>query len=376
MYLKSIEYREFEGEPKQWRLEEFSLGDINLLVGKNSTGKSRTLNVISGLGNLVSQDVKLRYLSGDYKVTFDKNEKPITFSLKYENRKVIEEKLVIGNKVVLDRGKSGKGSIWLEKNQDYMDFQAPETVLACVNRRDEVQHPFFKDLNDWGEGQRHYRFGGSMGGEYLAPIAKEKEDAALNLKDTNLVVQIFDKGRERFPNFVEDIRHDMEMVGFDIDSIEIGVPTSLLPDKSLFMLPKGLIVKESDLPAPTEQGEVSQGMFRALSLIIQLNYSQMASIPSCILIDDIGEGLDYDRSTALIKLVIEKAKVSFVQLIMSTNDRFVMNNVPLKYWCVTQRLANTCKIHNYKNAKEKFDDFELTGLSNFDFFASEFWQNR
>jgi len=376
MHLISIEYSQFEGKPKQWRLEEFSLGDINLLVGKNATGKSRTLSIIRGLGDLVSRDVKLQYLSGDYKVTFDKDDKPITFSLKYEKRKVIEEKLMIGKKVVLDREKAGKGSIWLEKNQDYMDFQAPETVLACVNRSDEVQHPFFKDLNDWGKGQRYYRFGERMGGDHLSPIAKEKDEVELNLKDTNLVVKIFDKGRKRFPNFVEDIRRDMEKVGFDIDNIEIGVPTGLLPDKTLFMLPKGLILKESDLPGATEQSDISQGMFRTLSLIIQLNYSQMASIPSCILIDDIGEGLDYDRSTALIKLVIEKAKASSVQLIMSTNDRFVMNNVPLKYWCVTQRLANTCKIHNYKNAKEKFDNFELTGLSNFDFFASEFWQNR
>ena len=59
---------------------------------------------------------------------------------------------------------------------------------------------------------------------------------------------------------------------------------------------------------------------------------------------------------------------------MSTNDRFVMNNVPLKYWAVTKRLSNKTKIYNYENAQKKFDDFELSGLSNFDFFASEFWQ--
>jgi ABC-type Mn2+/Zn2+ transport system ATPase subunit len=111
-------------------------------------------------------------------------------------------------------------------------------------------------------------------------------------------------------------------------------------------------------------------MFRALSLIIQLNYSQLASIPSCILIDDIGEGLDYERSSSLIKLLIEKAKTSAVQLVMSTNDRFVMNNVPLEYWCVMRRISNVSKVYNYRNAKKQFEDFELTGLSNFDFFTS------
>jgi hypothetical protein len=57
---------------------------------------------------------------------------------------------------------------------------------------------------------------------------------------------------------------------------------------------------------------------------------------------------------------------------MSTNDRFVMNNVPLEYWQVIQRDGGKCKIFNYKNSKEKFDDFEYTGLNNFDFLATDF----
>ena len=68
-------------------------------------------------------------------------------------------------------------------------------------------------------------------------------------------------------------------------------------------------------------------MFRALSLITQITYSQLTSTPSCILVDDIGEGLDYERASALIKLVVEKARGKSIQLIMATNDRFVMNSV-------------------------------------------------
>ncbi len=95
-------------------------------------------------------------------------------------------------------------------------------------------------------------------------------------------------------------------------------------------------------------------------------------MPSCILIDDIGEGLDYERASALIKLLIDKAKKSRVQLIMSTNDRFVMNNVPLKYWSIMRRFPNESTIYNYKNSSKQFEDFELTGLNNFDFFTSDF----
>lgn len=120
---------------------------------------------------------------------------------------------------------------------------------------------------------------------------------------------------------------------------------------------------------------MSQGMFRALALLIQVNFAQRSSTGGCLLVDDIGEGLDYERSTALIELLIEKGRRHGIQLIMATNDRFVMNKVPLEYWCVIQRTGAHCKIYNYKNCKQTFDEFKLTGLNNFDFLATEFYRN-
>jgi energy-coupling factor transporter ATP-binding protein EcfA2 len=371
MRLKSITYSQFEGRPNEWDLEEFSLGNINLLVGKNATGKTRTLNIVRGLGNLVSGDVKLQYISGNYQVKFAKDDKQISYFLKYVDSKVVTEKLIIGSKIKLDRGLNGEGTIWSEELKTDMKFQAPETELACVNRRDSIQHPFFEDLYQWGKGLRAYYFGQKMGQDSLLLLKKEDGEHQINPKDTNLVIEIFSEGEKKFGDaFTKGIICDLEAIGFAINEINIGPPRGLIIKDPFIEKPQAFILKESDLPGITEQGDMSQGMFRAFSLIVQLNYSQLASIPSCILIDDIGEGLDYDRSTALIKLVIEKANTSSIQLIMSTNDRFVMNNVPLEYWAVMLRASNKPKIYNYENAKSKFDDFELTGLSNFDFFSS------
>ena len=91
------------------------------------------------------------------------------------------------------------------------------------------------------------------------------------------------------------------------------------------------------------------------------------------MIDDIGEGLDYERSKSLIDLIIEKVKNSSVQVIMTTNDRFIMNKIPLKYWSVIQRVPKKALFYNYRNSKATFDEFEYTGLSNFDFLATEFY---
>ena len=58
---------------------------------------------------------------------------------------------------------------------------------------------------------------------------------------------------------------------------------------------------------------------------------------------------------------------------MSTNDRFVMNNVPLEFWAIMHRTGNKSLSLNYRNSKELFDEFELMGLNNFDFFTSKFF---
>ena len=114
-------------------------------------------------------------------------------------------------------------------------------------------------------------------------------------------------------------------------------------------------------------------MFRALSLLIQLNYSLLSKETSCILIDDIGEGLDFERSKALIDLIIKKVEGSNVQLIMTTNDRFTMNKVPLKYWSVIERVPKKSIFYNYHNSKEIFEEFDDLGFNNFDFLSSKFY---
>jgi hypothetical protein len=91
------------------------------------------------------------------------------------------------------------------------------------------------------------------------------------------------------------------------------------------------------------------------------------------LIDDIGEGLDYTRSTALISLLMNKVEWTKMQLIISTNDQFVMDAMPLKYWSVIKRSAGFAKMYNYLNSKKLFDSFQFTGLGNFDFFSSNYY---
>lgn len=373
MILKSVEYVEFEGEPQQWRLLDFALGSVNLLVGKNATGKSRTLNLINGLGNLVSSsNEKLGLKTGKWKVEFSDEGAPLVYEVDIRNDEVQMESFTSKGKKYLDRSEGGIGKIYAADERKDIGFQTPVTKLAVVARQDSVQHPFLKPLYDWGKSLRHYPFGTPLGRDnYL--IIREGKDEDLNAKDVRQVVAIFTKGRrDHDPRFTDAVKSDMEEIGYPVETIGVAAPRAVTFAHPFVGGAVGLVVKEKALRGETEQGVMSQGMFRALSIIIQLNYSYLAGSPSCILIDDIGEGLDFERSSALIKLLVRKAEKAGVQLIMATNDRFVMNDVPLEMWSVLQREGGDCRVYNYTNSKEIFDEFKFTGLNNFDFLAADF----
>ncbi len=252
-----------------------------------------------------------------------------------------------------------------------MDFKPPQTALACVVRRDEIQHPFLEKLFEWGKSLLTFKFGHDLGKHTLLIRKNEKEE--LDQKDTNLVIEKYLSAvnSQKGPQFKKQLIEDLKSVGFQVSKIEVaplkGIRVNLPVEKI-----EGLHVTESDINITTEQFDISQGMFRALSLLTQITYSEYFGEHACILIDDIGEGLDYERSSNLIRLLIEKAKRSKVQLIMSTNDRFVMNNVSLEYQSIIKRNSKRAIISNIRNSKDKFDKFALTGLNNFDFFTGKF----
>jgi AAA15 family ATPase/GTPase len=374
MILKAIKYCRNKADKNEWTIrghpidnEWLDFNQINLIVGKNASGKTKTIQIIREMADLLAGDTKLSQLIYDtstYELMFEDGNDKIEYFLDFKNGRVIQEMLKINEQEKLNRL---KGELFYEEIGQKLSFETDEDSLA-LSRRNSKQHPFFENLYLWGKNLSHYQFGDKLGKKVaIKDINRIKEDDDVDLKDGDDVIGIFVKGEKRFHNqFIDSVINDMNRLGYPLDKITVN---------ALKRLPFGfgLSVQETELKDFTDQMEMSQGMFRALSLLIQLNYSLLAQIPSCILIDDIGEGLDYERSKALIDLIIEKVKGSSVQVIMTTNDQFVMDKLPLEYWSVIRRLENKSIFYNYKNAKQTFDDFVFTGLNNFDFYASEFF---
>lgn len=375
MELKSIEYQQHKNTKNEWVLEPITMDNINLIAGQNATGKTKVLNIISSLALLFSSIQHITFISGTYKVTFQKDENEFDYYLNYKNSKVISEKLKINKETYLNRNSNGDASIYSEQIKKDLDYKIPDDQLAVLTKKDPKQHPFLDELYSWGKNLLTFKFGESRGKNVLGvPSKKMSKDLKIDLKNTDKVLYVFKEGKKRYgPKFEKEIRQDMASVGYKLEKISLMQPVSVQISGDIPAKPIALIVKEKDLPGVTDQNEMSQGMFRALSLLIQLNYALKTNKLSCVVIDDIGEGLDYQRSSSLIKLILSKISKKSVQLIMSTNDRFVMNSVPLDFWIIMHRVGNRSQSIDYRNSKELFDEFELMGLNNFDFFTSKFF---
>lgn len=382
MILQSIKFCRFKGQKNEWAIEGKPLNGvdgqpvtfqkINLVVGKNATGKSKTIDAIRQLSDLLSGDVKLSqlvYHTSIYDLLFDDNGSTIAYYLEFEEGKVKQEILKIKGVPKLERN-SRSGTMFYDKvgeAGENLEFEMEDDKLA-VSRVDKIQQPFFEPLQNWGKALKHYKFGATMGKNVIATDFNNFEEALSSKSDAIAVPILLSEDQNEDSELKRQVSSDMKKIGYELEAIGVS---PVYNHNSL----AGLVVavKESDIDTGIIQQDISQGMFRALSLLIQLNYSLLSKTPSCILIDDIGEGLDYERSKSLIDLIIEKVKGSQVQAIMTTNDRFVMNKVPLEYWSVIHRVPKKSLFYNYQNSKEIFDEFKYTGLSNFDFLSTEFY---
>jgi len=127
MKLKSVKYAEFLGRDKEWSLDELSLGDINLIVGLNATGKTRTLNLINSFSKMLLPAGNFRPIDGSYDHSFDVNGRLYRYNVTMEQSKVIAEHLYFAPNDLLNRGLSGEGFIYAEEEKKIFALSPPRT---------------------------------------------------------------------------------------------------------------------------------------------------------------------------------------------------------------------------------------------------------
>lgn len=372
MILQALKYTRYAGEAHEWRIvgketennNSFAYFDnINLLVGKNAAGKSRALAAIREIADLFAERISLNqvpHLTERFELVFVNETEVYEYLLDFKRTIIIDEKLIVSGKTILNRA---AGIIESPSIGCNILANIKDTVLA-ITLKDEKGEPVFEPLVSWAKSMKNFLFSGNLKKTSLAKDFKHPINGNGDIEDAGHFVNIFYKGREQFGDeYVSAIREKMQNLGYSISDIDIQNTGKGF----------GLCVEE-DSKYVVAQRDMSQGMFRTLCLLVQLTYIHMSKQSICILVDDMGEGLDFYRLSGLIDILIEQLNDSNVQFFITTNDRYVMNKIPLRYWTVIDRQRSYSIFYNYENSKETFDDFDYTGLSNFDFFTTDFYR--
>ena len=353
MKIKELSYLD-----PNWELKNIQFGVVNLIVGKNATGKTRTLQTIDLLVKMIAQKRDLNW-GGQWEAKFEnekKDEIRYQFSSSYQKHGVTFEKILLNGDLVLSRDRKNnneqaKIKNFLENTWDVV--YPPENKLVIHTNRDKRKFPFLEDIANWAEQSFGFKFGN------INPYI------LLNQQEYDLLTAV-----EEIPALFKTLNSaEKNEIMIDINSIGYSIEKISVHDKAEFAI---LFVKEQGIEKPVPHFKLSQGMFRALAVMIYIQYLKSKKQPATLMIDDLCEGLDYERATKLGKLIFDKCKKDNIQLIVTSNDSFLMEVVELKYWNLLFRKGKQVEGLNCITSPEIFENFQFTGLSNFDFFSSDF----
>ena len=340
MFLSEFTYQQASG----WQIEKLSLNRQNLVVGMNAVGKSRT---IAAIGHVV------RFIKGEIETSAE----DFCCTLLLENDGKLEYSFEISGGVVLAEILK-KDGIYIIRREKFSakifdeQISPPSNKLVIQVRRDTMRYPEIEEIIQWAEHTSVFIFSNiTTSPNSLSPYAISSEPLL-----TVMYGKISDNLKEKMLTYMRDM-------GYQIDRI-----VEYKRDNGTKMLH----IYENGIATPMTPFDLSNGMFRVFCVLLYMLYSSTLADARCLMIDDLGEGLDYMRSTKLGKIIFDYCGEHNIQLIVTSNDSFLMDAIDLQYWNILQRKGNYVQALNRQTHTSLFEKFARTGLNNFDLLSSNF----
>lgn len=332
-----------------WELLELSpLQSVNLLVAKNASGKTRTIKALRRVTNFIqTSGPSKRKLSFEANLEFkDENllDWRMSYSFRVKGGVVEKEELIVNKDTLIKR----TASVAMYKSTK---INPPSDKLVIHVRRDKDLFPEIEHLVTWAEGVTCVTCSDINPYTILEAVSFFNPYSFSDLVDA---LSVSEK---------KDVLKHAKELGYNIMQIRTVEATQGV---------KIVQLKEAYVPVEMDDMQLSNGMLRTLYILCFMAVIKRKTSLSMLLIDDLGEGLDYKRSIDLGTLVFNDCKKNNIQLITSSNDAFLMDAVDINYWHILRRNRNKISVINKCRNAELFRDFRMTGLSNFDLFSSDF----
>lgn len=329
-----------------------ALKQTNLLVGKNASGKTRTINALKGVTSFMQMRHSGAVKDSNFRTTLSfSNPEDENWSMDYTfeiaDNKVIFEQLNVCDTILLKRD-TKCGTLKGES------IEPPVNKLTVQVRRDRTAYPEIETLMEWAESVI------VISCSNLNPFTSFS-----GIPDIINPLSLSDLVENLSNSEIKGIIKVAKELGYDIQDIAIQSLSDI----------KFIYVKEKYVRDAIPSINLSSGMLRVLYLLCFLEYMKHERKYRLLLIDDLGEGLDYKRATLLGKKVFNECVNEHIQLVSSSNDSFLMDVVDISNWQILRRAKTKIRALNENNNKDLFNHFRLTGLSNFDLFSSDFIDN-
>ncbi len=347
MVLKSFKY-----STTGWSLDTLTLGEANLIVGKNSSGKSRALKALSNVTSVLSQ-----HNSSDNQLIFNSeliltnvNGDEIFISLAILGKKILKESLIVNNETIIDRTETS--AIFLNETAN-----PPEDMLLMQVRRDVQKYPVIEEIIKWAN-------------ESIV-LSFIKSDSYNEEELHDIISEFTPKMKKHLLKMANDIGFPLTLLD-TFDNYFYGPKKKGAENNSELTTIKVILLKEENVGTILFFDNLSSGMYRTISLLILIEQLINLKHPALIAIDDLGEGLDYSRATKVGKLLFDMCKKHNIQLIATSNEEFMMNIVDIDQWNILVRNGEKVRSITSALCPKEFEEFKFSGLSNFDFFTSDF----
>ena len=328
-------------------MDRLSLRSQNLVVGLNAVGKSRTVSAIGRVARFILGEKDL--LADDFSCSLLlENGNKLEYSFEISGGEISAEILKKDGRPIISRERFSA-----KMNEDLVS--PPGNKLLIQVRRDTILYPEIEEIILWAEHTSMFVFSNiTTSPDSLSPYAISKEPLLPIMFE-----KISEKQREQLVGYMKQMAYCIERI--EPFEREKGSKT--------------LHIYENGINKPLTPFELSNGMFRVFCVLLYMLYFSTLQDAGCLIIDDMGEGLDYLRSTKLGKIMFSYCKDKNIQLIATSNDSFLMNAIDLQHWNILLRKGNTVHSLNIKNSSDLFERFARTGLSNFDLLSSNFLIN-
>ena len=339
MYLTSFSFKR-----DQWTLNTLHIKNQCLLVGPNAVGKSKTLQAIQWVASVISGKVVVGF-QNNYNTSIELVEGKDMFDYSFEvsNGAVSYECLKINGEKKIQRAPLASSFYGEEVNP-------PSSRLLLGSRRDTEKYPEVEKIMEFFENVSSFSFSSIAPGErVIDPITIGGQDIA------GLFEELSEKDRE-------EVIRQLNVLGFKVKKLHTFPTTG----KTL------IAMKEEGVGNEFVMWAFSTGLIRVVALLTYLFHLSASGKSGLVLIDDLGEGLDYYRSTRLGKYVCDYCLDKGIQVILTTNDSFLMNVIDIDYWNILSRKGMVVSAVSSQTEPELFEQFRLTGLSNYDLFRSDF----